>query len=135
MCLDEEVLLQVEWAPDELKDITLKEHTQRFKKAVEKCKSSVGKSKPDMDSKRIAGMCFASVTKTFKSAGYPIFMSDNKEVELEMSEGIFKIQLISHVEPVIQKLQLPIDAETLYTMLSDDLKKELFELIKKEKDD
>ena len=85
-----------------------------------------------MPSERIVGMCFASVTKTFKSAGYPIFMSDNKEVELEMTEGIFKIQLISHVEPVIQKLQLPIDAETLYTMLSDDLKKELFELIKKD---
>ncbi len=135
MCLDQEVLLQVEWDSDELKDIMLKEHTQKFKTAVKKCKSSVGKSKPDMDTKRVAGMCFASITKTFKSAGYPIFMSETNEVELEMSEGIFKIQLISHVEPVTQELKLPVDAQTLYAMLSDDLRKELLILLTKEKID
>lgn len=135
MCLDQEVLLQVEWEPDELKDITLKEHTQRFKTAVEKCKSSVYQSKPTMDKKMVTGMCFASITKTFKSAGYPIFMSETNEAELEMSEGVFKIQLISHVEPVTQDLKLPVDAQTLYTMLSDDLRKELLVLLEKDKVD
>lgn len=128
-CLSEEVLLDVEWSPQDLVDIQLKEHTPRFKKAVEKCKERV---KSDKTPEEVARMCFASVTKTFKSSGYPIFLSENKEIELETDESIFRIQLISPIEPVVQSLKLPMDAISLHAMLSDDLKHGLYELLKNE---
>jgi hypothetical protein len=132
ICLSKWVQLQVEFTADEMLDIELKEHTVRFKQAVERCKRQTRSAHPDMSDKDLASRCFAVVTKTFKRMNYPIFASSTPEVELTMSEGIMKVQLVSEVEPVVQELKLPINGETLIMMMSKEMRREVWEKLNEE---
>lgn len=125
MCLHPHVLKQVYWTPEEYLDIQLKEHTQSFKDAVEKCKRSIRKSHPQWSEKRVASYCFGAITKTFKEHEMPIFASKGTEVGID-GQGQLLVQFVAHAEPITQKLEIPIDSETLYTMLTDTLKLELW---------
>jgi len=131
MCLDTEVLLMNRWTDEELKGIELKEHTERFKRTVEECKRKlrVSPSGKKMSEDRVASYCFAAITKTFKEHGMAIFAEAGTEVKI--GQGM-RVQFTSAFDNVDQSLKLPMDAKTLHTLLTDKLKEELYELLKKE---
>jgi len=130
MCLDPFVLKQVEWTDQEYLDIQLKEHTEKFKRAVEKCKGQIRKSHPEFSEERVASYCFGAITKVFKKSGISIFAE--KGTEVPIGEGQLLVQFITQTDPIAQKLEIPMDSATLYTMLTDTLKLELWTRIDEE---
>ena len=56
------------------------EHTEEFKRAVEKCKAQRSKAGQNPDN------CFAIITDSFKKAGKPIFVKDRKSEHSEFVE-------------------------------------------------
>lgn len=131
MCLHPHVLKQINWTNDEYLDIQLKEHTARFKKAVESCKGDIRKSHPQWSEERVASYCFGAITKTFKEHKIPIFASKGTEVGIK-GEGQLVVQFVTQADPVTQKLEIPMNTDTLYTMLTETLKLELWAKIDEE---
>lgn len=86
-----------------------KEHTEPFKKAVEKCK----KENPELEE----GKCFAMITSTFNKASKPIFVGQEAMGEIVMLQVSFG----SHLQELNEEAKKPCDdcPDTAYTELSE----------------